>query len=240
MSRLRVAPIVEGEGEVECIRILLERIWSDMIGGEYVDVLRPTRTSRTKLARRLDSGELRIDLEEVAEVVGKASKKLLEKRSDDFVIPELVLILIDADEDCPKTKALGLGPELLDVAKKAVEKRSDRTGVACVIANVEYETWFVAAAESLRDKGYLSLPDEFQPILEPESQRAGKNWIIKRFNRKETQDLRNPQSYKETRDQPAMTDAMNLSLCRARSPSFDKLCRELGKFVAKTSEQKKN
>jgi predicted ATPase len=35
--------------------------------------------------------------------------------------------------------------------------------------------------------------------------------------------------YSETIDQPAMTADMDLSLCRRRSPSFDKLCRELEK-----------
>ena len=33
--------------------------------------------------------------------------------------------------------------------------------------------------------------------------------------------------YSETVDQPAMTRAMNLAQCRLRSPSFDKLCRDL-------------
>ena len=41
--------------------------------------------------------------------------------------------------------------------------RSD-VDIMCIVANIEYETWFVAAAESLRD--YLSLPvDGFLMIL---------------------------------------------------------------------------
>ena len=32
MSRLRVAPIVEGHGESYCIRILLERVWGELLG----------------------------------------------------------------------------------------------------------------------------------------------------------------------------------------------------------------
>ena len=168
MNSLRVAPIVEGNGEVECIRILIERIWIEMIGGAYVDVVKPTRVSRTKLAQRLKSGELHIDSDEVAEVVKKAWQKLLEKRNVDPVLPELVLILIDADEDCPGK----LGPALLGVARETV---GDQIDVACVIANVEYETWFVAAAESLRDTGFLTLAEDFQPVSDPEYRRAQKN-----------------------------------------------------------------
>ena len=88
--------------------------------------------------------------------------------------------------------------------------------VSCVIANIEYETWFVAAAESLDE--FLSLEDGSAIPVDPEHARHGKGWIQKRF--------RGP-GYSETADQPRMTQAMDLALCRQRSPSFDKLCREL-------------
>jgi hypothetical protein len=35
--------------------------------------------------------------------------------------------------------------------------------------------------------------------------------------------------YAETVDQPRLTAAMDLQMCRERSKSFDKLCRELEK-----------
>lgn len=56
MGRLRVVPIAEGDGEVQCIRILLERIWYEVVGGEYIEVIRPVRQSRGKL---LQEAELR-------------------------------------------------------------------------------------------------------------------------------------------------------------------------------------
>lgn len=89
--------------------------------------------------------------------------------------------------------------------------------MAVVFAEIEYETWFVAAAESLG--GFLEVGD--RPIPEnPEAQRAGKGWIQEYYSRP-------GRSYSEPVDQPAMTASMDLSLCRRRSPSFDKLCREL-------------
>jgi hypothetical protein len=123
--------------------------------------------------------------------------------------PKLVLILLDADEDCPAQ----LGPNLLTFARDEADPAVE---IACVLANLEYETWFVAAAESLDT--YLELPAGFRPPEAPEEARHKKAWIQQRFR---------GGKYVETRHQPAMTSAMDLTLCRRRSPSFDKLCREL-------------
>ena len=121
----------------------------------------------------------------------------------------LILILVDAEEDCQK---LGpLGPLLLERAKKA---RGD-ADIACVIANVMYETWLVAAAESLGK--YLDLGGVAVPA-DPEGERCGKGWIKQRMK---------SGKYTETADQAALTAAMDLRLCRKRCCSFDKLCREL-------------
>lgn len=50
MSRLNVAPIVEGHGEQQsAIRTLITRVWTEIAGGEYVHVLRPIRRPRAHL-----------------------------------------------------------------------------------------------------------------------------------------------------------------------------------------------
>ncbi|MEQ8790640.1 MAG: hypothetical protein RIC55_30360 [Pirellulaceae bacterium] len=54
MNRISVAPIVEGHGEVEAVRVLLERLWYELLGGEYVHVLQPIRRPRRNLARKAD------------------------------------------------------------------------------------------------------------------------------------------------------------------------------------------
>jgi hypothetical protein len=96
--------------------------------------------------------------------------------------------------------------------------------VSCVLAIVEYETWFVAAADSLRD--FLDIPHTDTVPEAPEPRRSGKSWIERRFR---------GTKYSETVDQPKMTAAMDLPLCRQRSPSFDKLCRELEKRLRRTA-----
>ena len=205
MSRLQVAPIVEGQGEVNSLRILLHRIWTELLGGEYIKVHPPIRQNRSTLA----SGG-RIQTSAVERIVQIADSKI---KVDSNIMgdPALILILLDADHDCPAR----LGPRLLESAKSALPHRD----IACVLINVEYETWFVAAAESLSE--YLNLKDGKLPE-HPEKTRQGKAWVKNRFRG----------DYKEASHQPALTRAMNLENCRQRSPSFDKLCRDMGKRIA--------
>ena len=126
----------------------------------------------------------------------------------------MILILLDSDKDPPCV----LAPKLL---KDATQNRSD-VDMSCVLANVEYETWFVAASSSL--VAFLDLPAEVPE--DPEAQRLGKAWIERHFR---------GTKYSETLDQPAMTRKMDLGLCRERSRSFDKLCRELASRLTGSS-----
>ena len=204
MSRLRVVPIVEGHGDYQAVRTLLYRIWTELLGGQHMDVLRPIRQPRSKLVQT-DGLHKAVDL---------AVSKLLHAGPPGD--PQLVLLLIDAHEACPAQ----LGPQLL---ARAREHRKD-ADLSCVLAKTEYETWFVAAAESLHD--YLELgPNDVVPEA-PEDSGAGKAWIDRHFK---------GTKYSETVDQPAMTAKLDLAKCRRRSPSFDKLCRELEKRLQRPS-----
>lgn len=197
MSRLRIAPIVEGHGEDNAVRILLQRIWTELLGGEWVQVIQPIRSKRTKLVQPRELGRA-VDL------------AMLKLRSAESSDPAMILVLLDADEDAP----CRLGPELLEIARK---HRAD-ADLSCVVANVEYETWFVAAAASLSDQ--LDLSRDQRLPEHPEKSRLGKAWIQQRFL---------GVKYSETVDQPSMTSRMDLRQARERSPSFDKLCRDLKK-----------
>jgi len=197
VTELHIAPIVEGHGEVGAVRILLDRIWRELLGGTWVNVLLPIRRPRGELVQR--PGLLRaIDL------AALKLNALPGNRSG------LILVLLDSEGEPP----CQLAPELLS----HVREERGHLDVACVLANVEYETWFVAAAESLGD--FLELGKNEPASLAPEGNRSGKLWVKNRF--------RGPK-YSETLDQPRMTASMDLLLCRRRCPSFDKLCRELEK-----------
>lgn len=205
MSQLRVAPIVEGHGDAVAIRTLLDRVWRELLHGVYIDVLRPFRCSRSKLIRPApdQSGQF-VRGQELSRAVQLVMHKLQAKPPIDS--PSMILILVDADADCPAE----IGPELTRIARET----AGTMDVCCVLAKVEYETWFVASAESLTD--FLKLASNELPIDDPEGSQCGKRWIQERFR-----------GYSEPVDQVRMTAKMDLDLCRSRSPSFDKLCREL-------------
>lgn len=206
MTRLLVQPIVEGHGEEHCARILIQRLVIEGIGADHVEVLHPIRRPRSKLVQA--------DAQEVERAVRLAAQKLAHAEFD--VDRRVILLLIDADTDCPRE----LAPRLL---RRAQQERAD-VSILCVLANVEYETWFVAAAESLTE--FLDCSQQQSPN-DPEVQRSGKAWVQRAFR---------GARYSETVDQPRMTAAMDLRLCRDRSPSFDKLWRDFERCVTEAAD----
>ena len=201
MSRLRVVPIVEGHGEVESVRLLLERIHYEIAEGEGIEVLRPIRRPRSKFVRH---GEAAVDRSEIVAALSLAELRLRERRDG---TREWVLLLLDANGDLPCV----LAPALIAVAREEM----DHLDFSCVLAAEEYETWFVAAAESLGE--FIDLSRTPGVPADPEASGSKKAWIGQRMAGR----------YSETVDQPALTAAMDLGMCRRRSPSFDKLCREV-------------
>ena len=131
MSLLRIAPIVEGHGDVQAVRVLLDRIWHEILSGEHIEILKPIRQPRSKLVQE----------EHLKRAVDLAARKLLNEVRPGY--RAMVLVLLDADDGAVCT----LAPQLLHWA---TESRPD-ADAACVLANKEYETWFVAAAGSLTE-----------------------------------------------------------------------------------------
>lgn len=192
MTSLAICPIVEGHGDAMAVPLLLRRIASELGGGAFLEVIKPVRVPRSKLVQQPDMLRA-IDLAHLKLAAAAAERRC-------------VLILFDADE----AAACELGPQLVTIARE----RRAHVDVAVVLPVPEYETWFVAAAESL--ERYLRL-DGVEIPRQPEQQRAKKAWLQRHFNGR----------YAETIEQPALTAMMELALCRSRSPSFDKLCREV-------------
>ncbi len=188
-----IATIVEGHGEVESVPILLRKL----VPG--VNVPRPIRVAKSALVRR--AGEFE-------RVLGLAAANAAPEGS--------ILVLLDADTDCPAT----LGPELL---QRARDLRPDLS-IGLVLAQCEFEAWFIAAAESLRDRQRLRADVEFP--ASPESIRDAKRWIRENAPRNR---------YAETVDQPALTALFDVEMARTNSGSFDKFCREVERLVAASS-----
>lgn len=218
MTHLCVFPIVEGDGEVAAVRVLLTRVAGELLQAS-AEVLQPLRVPRTKLLPGR-TGDRRINESELQRALDLASVKL--KYADPSAV-RFALLLYDGDDDLPCV----LGPALLDAARRV---RGD-LDVACVIARREYETWFVAAADSLVPHLNLDKADaacwQDPEGRAPGPKARGKKWIEDRFRRP---------SYSEPVDQPRLTAAMDLQRCRERSASFDKLVRELARRLSPAAE----
>lgn len=200
-ASVRVASIVEGDGEVAALPILLRRVWHEIVEGAYIDVLRPVRIKRDRVGQ---PGYL-------LKYVRVADTQLA--KAHGVELPSVTLVLLDAEADCPVAFADQVRASLLGVALVAP--------VCCVIPTPMYEGWFVGAATSLT--GLLDLPAAPAELAADEMQRpSSKSWISRHSHG----------SHKETRDQPKLTAAMDLALCRKTCPSFDKPCREAEGWAA--------
>jgi len=190
---MAVASIVEGDGEVAALPVLLRRLgqWRGTTG--HVDVLLPIRVYKDRFLNRPEEFSRHLKL--AAAKCGDAG---------------WILILFDADDDCPAQK----GAAVLAQAQAIIPHRR----MAVVLANREYEAWFIAAAESLNGcRGFQSHAND--ALVDPEIPRSAKGWVRERM----------PAGYGETTDQPAFSARFDLDLAYQRSRSFRKLCSEWDK-----------
>jgi hypothetical protein len=142
-----IAPIVEGHGEVSAVREIVTRIGLELLGGTWIDVAQPFR---------LDSGKMRKP-DELAKAIRIVAARVQGLGG--------VLVLRDGDDsdvDCPVQLAAMLRPgqNLVPV------------GVEIVVAYQEYESWFLAAADSLR--AHPDVRDDAVAPASPEGRRDAK------------------------------------------------------------------
>ena len=118
-----------------------------------------------------------------------------------------VLILFDADDDCPAQ----VGPAIMLEALKTARK----TPCEVVMATREYEAWFLAAIESLRGKrGIRSNATSYSA---PEKPRNAKLELTKRMSKNRT--------YSETADQEPLSATFDMAAAYQSCRSFRKLTR---------------
>lgn len=178
---------------MESVPILIRRYVALKNPPLALSVPRPIRVTRSKLVK---AGEL------------ERAVQLAAYQADDAV----VLVVMDADDDCPAT----LGRQLLARAQSVVHTRA-----SVVLAKAEFEAWFMAAAESLR--GVHGLRENLVPPVDAEAIRDAKGWLSEQMA-----DQSN--SYSPTVDQAALTSLFDFDLARRAAPSFDKLLRELDRI----------
>lgn len=197
----KISCIVEGHGEVSSLPLLLRRlaVWRSYT--DWIDIERPIRVKRDRFLNREE--ELRRFVLLAAEKSGPNG---------------WILILLDADDDCP----VDLSKALLRRAKAFLPNHR----ISAVIANREYESWFIASAASLDGTRGLKI-DAADLTIDPDTPRDAKGWIGRRMK---------GNSYGPTADQPALTQAMDLNSAYERSRSFRKLCAEWDITFSKISD----
>lgn len=185
-----IASIVEGDGEVVALPLLLRRLASEWNDGAMVNALQPIRVRRDKFLNKED--EFRRQLLLAAAKCG----------NDGWI-----LIVLDADDDCPAA----LAQEICARAKQYVPHRR----LSVVLANREFEAWFIAAARSLHGvRGFSLFGDE---CPQAEIPRNAKGWMKEHIQ---------GGRYSEILDQPAFTAKFDLQQAYQNSRSFRKLCKE--------------
>lgn len=200
---ISIVSIVEGDGEVAALPVLLRRIgeWLTPAHSNYFNIGRPIRVRRDQFLNR----------EEIF-------VKQLRLAATMCPTPGLILILLDADDDCPKDLAERIGARVAAV----IPGRA----ISVVLANREYEAWFIAAAMSLNGKRGFICPDQ---IPAAEEVRGAKQWLSRNIREG---------AYHEILDQPAFSAQMDLELAHKNSRSFRKLCEDWLKSVGPLAQEK--
>lgn len=180
-----IAPIVEGYGEVSAIGELIRRIGLELLEGTWIEVAQPFRLGSGKMRK---ASELASAIRVVAERVrGRGG----------------VLVLRDRDDAglCPVELAETLRPD----------KSLVSVGVEIVIAYREYESWFLAAAGSLR--AHPDVRDNAVTPANPEGKRDAKRQLENLML----------ESCKETRHQPKFSALLDLAEASENSRSFRRM-----------------
>ncbi|MCC7370161.1 MAG: DUF4276 family protein [Chloroflexi bacterium] len=194
---MEIACIVEDDREFAALPTLIQRIIASESPGSFVQVAARLRWPRSRLVTR--------------PYLERAVRIAAERATSAGAI----LVLLDADDDCPAT----LGPQLLDWATTA---RHDMHGrIAVVLANREYESWFLASADLLH--GPDGLRAGIRVPGDSESRRGAKEWL--------SQNMIRGERYRPTTHQRVLSQRIGIRETRQRSDSFDKLCREIQRLV---------
>jgi hypothetical protein len=151
---MKVATIVEGDGEVAAVPLLLRRVAEWRTPEVCPDVLPPIRVRRDRFLNRDEEFQRYL--------------RLAAAKCEDG---GWILVLLDADDDCPAQ----LAEQVLTRAAACVA----HLRVSVVFATREFEAWFIAAAASL--DGHRGFAFEPADIIDAETPRDAKGWLRQRM-----------------------------------------------------------
>jgi hypothetical protein len=207
-GRKLLCAIVEGHGEQTAVPVLLRR-WFKQVGAyDWITEDKAIRASGAGALKRPHSSDDETGVEYYLEIG-------LAKGAD------AILVVLDADDECRERVARRqppFGPELLERARKHVGERA--VSVAVVVADREYEAWFLSMREILRAAGAVAR--EWTPLRQVEDIRNCKREMNRLLGR----------AYEPSVDQAPLTWALPLDPAEPALPrSYRKLLKELARLV---------
>ena len=202
----KIVPIVEGDGEVDAVPALLHKMLKAS-GRSDIGVGTPLNAHSCSNLTKTGGLERFVQIAALRQDCGA------------------ILVLMDADKGCPLT----IAKDFVDRIKKLGTKYP----VVVVIANCEYEAWFLASLETITGKdldGRTGLPaGTSYPTLDVEGRVGVKEWLDRKFP--------GSRKYKETQDQVCMTRLLDPELVQPRSRSFRRLRKAVDEAVAAIDAQ---
>lgn len=196
---MKLYAIVEGEGEVQALPVLLRRLLHDTASCYQVQVGPPLRRKQHEFHR---------------EDALQRAVRLAVLQPDCAAI----LVVFDGEDVCPAL----VGVQVKGWAQAAAGS------VPCevVVAFREYESWFLAAVESLR--GHCRIADDAEAPTDPEARRNAKG-ELERF-------MPRGASYSPTIHQARLSNAIDLAQVHRRSRSFRKLVKAVGDLLVRMGQ----
>jgi hypothetical protein len=208
--KLRILAIVEGHGEQTAVPALLRRWFQHRRFREFETpdlAIRAPGAGALKCPHDADD-ELGIEY-----YVALAARER----------PDGILVILDADDECLERARTPsrpkLGPELLSRARAV----APHIPIEVVVANREYEVWFLSALASLRRTARIPRGSRLStPLSDIETLRDCKKRL--------TQLLGRP--YEETTDQSDFTEVLPFTVAMTRrSRSYRKLLKSLDQLI---------
>lgn len=200
MRERGIVAVVEGIGDERALPSLIRRILHERLLRYDIG------TGKSQVAKGKNN------------LVGKF-EKFVEYAMDEN--PAAILVLVDADEDCPVELASSL-------ARRAAALNV-QVPIAVVCAKSEYETWFICSLSDSEGNGIrrnLGLPPSVVCPENAESIRDAKGWLTGHMPRN--------RRYSPRIDQDDLTHHIAIETVREKSRSFRRLCdavRELADAV---------
>jgi hypothetical protein len=159
---LSLLPVVEGDGEVAAVPILLRRICQEVYGRFDVTIRHPWRLPRSKMV-------IPSEIARVYQVLAQGASGT-----------GAVIVILDQDDDA----------DVPDLAQRVRGPMGDMAPIQVVVARREFEAWFLGGAVSLR--AHRSVYDDASFVGDPQAPRDAKGRMMTIMHERYRETLHQP------------------------------------------------